>query len=411
MKKKNRNKKKQLSQLSSKKRVLNQILFFLFILLFPTQLGKHLFFNFSYLSGIRVDYLAPTLYLTDGIVFLLLLLNINSLLRFFKNPRVVFLIVLLAINLLFSLSKEISIYRDIKIIELFIVFAIAAKHILQEKIILFAFAISALTELLLSILQLVYKHSLQGIFYFLGERFFTLSTPGIAKASLEGVEMLRPYGTFSHPNSLAGFYLLVYFFFLARKTSPTTSVLRTTLLFVCSLLVLFSFSKVAIFVFVTLNAVYVFRSRLYQSCRFCMISRLGILTLVSLLFLSATTDPLSAQKRLTLLKNAFSIVMSQPFFGVGLGNYLLAQNQFAQNYPTFLNQPVHNIFLLLLSEFGIILFGMLIVILFRAFYWLLLRYPYIVAVVVITGFFDHYWITLQQNSLLLAFILGKLALK
>src|SRR3972149_3010131 len=47
---------------------INKILFFFLILLLPTQLGKHFFIPLSYLSGVRVDYLAPTVYLTDLIV-------------------------------------------------------------------------------------------------------------------------------------------------------------------------------------------------------------------------------------------------------------------------------------------------------------------------------------------------------
>ena len=43
-----------------------------FAFLLPSQLGKHYFFSFSYLSGIRVDYLAPTLYMTDIIAIILI---------------------------------------------------------------------------------------------------------------------------------------------------------------------------------------------------------------------------------------------------------------------------------------------------------------------------------------------------
>ena len=55
--------------------MINKILFFLFLLFLPTQLGKHFFLDFSYLSGVRVDYLAPTIYLTDTIIFLCAIAN------------------------------------------------------------------------------------------------------------------------------------------------------------------------------------------------------------------------------------------------------------------------------------------------------------------------------------------------
>src|SRR3989344_696217 len=47
------------------------ILFYLIILFLPTQLGKHFWPDFSIVSGIRVDYLSPTVYFTDVFIFLL----------------------------------------------------------------------------------------------------------------------------------------------------------------------------------------------------------------------------------------------------------------------------------------------------------------------------------------------------
>jgi hypothetical protein len=71
-------------------------------------------------------------------------------------------------------------------------------------------------------------------------------------------------------------------------------------------------------------------------------------------------------------------------------------------------QPVHNIFLLIGSETG--LFGLFFFIVFLIF---TLRrtngqLPIFVALLVIlfTGLFDHYWLSLVQNRMLFALILG-----
>ena len=48
-------------------------LFYLLLLLLPTQLGKHFWPTFSYVLGTRVDYLSPTLYLTDIIILFITL--------------------------------------------------------------------------------------------------------------------------------------------------------------------------------------------------------------------------------------------------------------------------------------------------------------------------------------------------
>ena len=177
------------------------IIYFLFSFLLPTQLGKHFFFDFSYLAGVRIDYLAPTLYLTDIFAFLLILLNYKMVFSFFKKKVFLWLFLLFCVNAFFSLSKPLFFYRLIRLVEVLALFAIFKKQFPKyKKAVISGFAFSVLIQSVLVVAQFVTRHSLQGIWYFFGERYFTLSTPGIAKASLQGNEILRVYGTFSHPN-------------------------------------------------------------------------------------------------------------------------------------------------------------------------------------------------------------------
>ncbi len=57
---------------------------FLFFLLLPTQLGKHFFFPVSFIAGVRIDYLAPTLYTTDILFFLLFFFFSKAVIQFFR---------------------------------------------------------------------------------------------------------------------------------------------------------------------------------------------------------------------------------------------------------------------------------------------------------------------------------------
>jgi len=392
--------------------MINKILFFLFLLFLPTQLGKHFFLPFSYLSGVRVDYLAPTIYLTDIIVFLLVIFNFKIVFKFFQNKKVLIGLFLLLINVLFSRLPAISLYWLIKIIEFLVVFSLVKKMLktLKEKSILTAFLVSGLFELFLSIAQFINKHSVQGIFYYFGERLMSLSTPGIAKASLQGVEFLRPYGTFSHPNSLAGFFLVLYFFVLTYKKFNRYLVLKYLFLFVSSVLVFISFSKTAIIVYLLLNCIYYFLmiKSVKTICKPCIIARISIIIVVSFIFLQATTDPLTINKRIELMRNSITVIFNHPIFGVGLGSYLLEQAKYSSEYYLFFNQQVHNIFLLFISETGLVLGGFILYQLINLlmqrrltkYQWLL------IFVIIITGFFDHYWLTLQQNFLLMGLIMG-----
>ncbi len=389
----------------SSRRSFNNVLLFLFILFLPTQFGKHFFFPFSYLSGVRVDYLAPTLYLTDIIVGLLAVMNIKDVFVFLKQKKILLLFVFLFINVLFSQSLFVSIYRYAKIVEILIVGFIAYRNFLKENIMLIALFSSGIVQLILSVLQLLSKRSIQGMFYFLGERYMNLSMPGIAKASFRGAELLRPYGTFSHPNSLAGFFLLLYVWVLIDKRFNKFLILKYASLFVFSVLVFVSFSKLAIFVYLILNFYFLlFISRL--PCQFCRWARFIIIAVLGLLFMQTQTDPLTVQKRVELLKNSLTIITHHLLTGVGVGSYLISQNKFASKFSFFFNQPVHNIFLLSFAEFGLPLSAFILYLLFSILRRLKSILYLLLVTIFITGFFDHYWITLQQNMLLAGFVIG-----
>ncbi|MBI5123425.1 O-antigen ligase family protein [Candidatus Roizmanbacteria bacterium] len=385
----------------------NKLLMFLFLLLLPTQLGKHFFLPFSYLSGVRVDYLAPTVYLTDIIIFLLAIINFKIVLKFFKNKKILIGLFLLLINILFSRLPAISLYWLIKIIEFLAVISLANKMLktLKEKFILTAFLLSGLLELFLSIVQFINKHSVQGIFYYFGERLISLSTPGVAKATIQGIEFLRPYGTFSHPNSLAGFFLVLYLFVLTYKKFNQHLVLKYIFLLVSSLLIFLSFSKIAILTYFFLYIIYHLSSSKLK-CRPCVLVRLFITVVVSLIFLQATTDPLTINKRIELMKNSITIILHYPIYGVGLGSYLVEQAKFSSKYYLFFNQPVHNIFLLYFSEVGIVIGSLILFLSLVKVNQLIKVSPYVFSALILTGLFDHYWLTLQQNLLLAGLAMG-----
>jgi O-antigen ligase len=381
-------------------------LFFLLLLLLPTQLGKHFFLPFSYLSGVRVDYLSPTLYLIDLVILALFFLNIKSVIGFFKNKMFFYLIILLGFNIALAKNPALAAYGTMRIVELLVVVALMRPLIktLSPMWVMGAFAASGVVELGLSITQFIIKQSVQGPFYFLGERLFSLGTPGVAKIAVNGLEFLRPYGTFSHPNSMAGFYLLVYFFVLINKRFDRHLALKYLSLTVFSALILISFSKTAILAFLVLNVLYVFLNR--NLCRICMISRIIVLGVLSAIFLFPTGDPMTLLKRFELGTNSLTIMATNPLTGTGLNNYLLSQSQFTSRFPLFFNQPVHNIFLLFLAETGLI-GGFILFKLGKIFknnfsknQWLL------VGVVLMTGMVDHYWLTLIQNFLLMGVVLS-----
>lgn len=389
------------------KHYFNQILSFLLILVLPTQLGKHFFLPFSYIHGVRVDYLSPTLYLIDILIIVLAVLNLKTVLKFLARSTFFYAAILFAFNIVLARSPILAAYGSLRILELLIVVSLGKTVLaaIGELGVLRAFSIAAFVELGLAVVQLIFKQSIQGPFYLLGERLMSLGTPGIAKTVVNGVEFLRPYATFSHPNSMAGFYLLLYFFVYVNRKFDKFPALKYLTMFLSACLVLISFSKTAIAVFLVLNIAYVFMNN-KSICRICVISRLVILAVISSVFMFPQGDPMTITKRLELAANSLNIIITNPLTGTGLNNYLLAQSQFPSKFPYFFNQPVHNILLLFVSEMGFV--GAFIIYqLVKMFknhltknHWLLL------AVILLTGMSDHYWLTLIQNFILMGVVLS-----
>jgi O-antigen ligase len=73
-------------------------------------------------------------------------------------------------------------------------------------------------------------------------------------------------------------------------------------------------------------------------------------------------------------------------------------------------QPVHNIFLLVLAETGITGFLIFLFLIIKAFKNSLeiRNWSLVISLlaILLTGAADHYWLTLQQNQLIFAIILG-----
>jgi len=392
-------------------RLINKINFFLpyiFIFLLPTQLGKHFFFDFSYINGVRVDYIAPTLYLIDIVFFLIIIFNFRLFFSFLKNKKILIVFLFLTINFIFSQSKIITVFSFLKIFQILFVFYFFYHIRIKKKLFLISILSITLIEWFLSLYQLKFGHSFDGIFYFLGERHISINHPSIAKVFFFDKEILRPYATFSHPNSLAGFYLLLYVFLITKKNFYNYQLLKTFLIFLSASLIFLSFSKVAIFVFLVVNIIFYFQK--IKHCRLCLLVKIFTFSTLSFIFLFSKGDTLSLEKRKELFFQGLNIIKSYPIFGVGIGNYLLAQKNFPSSFPLFFNQPVHNIFLLVIAEIGILFFVLILfftIIFFKKNYKkITTTIYYLLFTIFTTGFFDHYWLTLKQNFLVLALIFG-----
>lgn len=385
------------------------ILVWLFIFLLPSQFGKHFFLDFSYINGVRIDYLAPAIYLTDILGLGLVVLYWKHVWEVVKEHRQV-----VACTLVFFSMQGFNVQHPVliiglmlKIYEIFLILSLFSSIKIPNRLFYFASIAGASVQLALATAQLKLGTAIQGVFYFLGERAMSLSTPGIAKASLQGEEFLRPYGTFSHPNSMGGFYLLLLAWTLSRRpTNDQETYLRLALLALSSMLILLSFSKAAIIAGLVIFVIYLWQNRKNISCTTCTLGRILIGLSVAGLFLLAHGDAFSWQKRFTLFQQGVDIIRHNALLGTGLGHYLYAQAKYPSPYPYFFLQPVHNIFILFIMQVGIIAGGAALwkIVAWTKRHWKTVALP--ATAILLTGNADHYWITLQQNMLLLAVVVG-----
>ncbi len=409
------------------------LLYSLLLLFLPTQLGKHFWFPSSQVLGIKIDYLSPTLYVTDCIILFLFLTSLfsGSLKALFisisTRAKLVLLVALLFL-LLSSLQArhpEIALYLFVKVLEcVFVGFytAFVARKILSMRNIGVLVGIGVSVEAGLALSQYALQRSVGSVLYFLGERTFTPQTPGIATTSLGGELWLRAYGTFSHPNVLAG-YLLLSLLLLLPLAIKSKDRLKNLWIFFVSLGTLgmvVTLSRTALLLWFGSILILLRKEgklkKIFWYVGVIFFSLLLVFFFTPLPFQFFRSDLLeSFSLRVELMHAAFRMIIDSPLFGVGPLHFVSSLPFYSVPLRhVFYIQPVHNIFLLAASEVGLLgLFFLLWFFSRTAFHLHRLRkertvFFLLFASILILGMVDHYLFTLQQGQLLLAFSLGLL---
>lgn len=403
---------------------LEKFFYFLLLLFLPTQLGLHFWPNFSYIQAIRIDYLSPTLFFTDILTallfFVFILRNLEKFKKLFlfflrKYPFYLIFLSYLFLILPFSKNFPLSAFGLLKFIEFsFIAFYTAFNFNKYKKIFFLPFLIGIFFESALAIFETLNQGSINGIFYFFGERFFNSQTPNIANADIGGKLILRPYGTFSHPNVLSAYLL---FSSIIVLSTIKTKVGKMDLLIILSIIIseialIISLSRISLFLysfFIPLISFMIikYKKNIKEGILFFVLSITPLLIAFSLYtqrVLEVSGESLI--KRLDIIKPTFLMISGSPIFGVGLNNFLPEITKYYHPRVFFDIQPVHNIYLLVISEIGLIGFfffaSFIIMLLLRAKKISLI----VLLAILIGGFFDHFYLTLQQGQLMFAVVMG-----
>ena len=417
---------------------IKTLTFYILLFLIPFKTSKHFFISESILNGKIIDYFLPTIYIQDFLIIIFILFSLISFLKkrnskvISKYQKIISLMFLLFIPLLLFfnhqyLKDKIFIIKYLRVIEyifLIVSILIQKKNFLDVKKITIIFSLSSLLISLIVIGEFILQQSLG--FKFLGEWDFNSNTSGLATFYLNGFNIIRPGATFPHPNIIAFYVSLIsslniYLLFIKRQKRYLFIFLINTL----AIALLFSkIGYLLFFINIIISSIYLsfihrdkLETRLKSKNKLFAVFIIIIILMISPLFIIRTnslllSDYSSLERRYFLNEIAIRSIEKNIIKGVGLNRFLFQFNSddFSNLYSFV--QPVHNFYLLFLSENGIIVF---ILFLFILLFGLFLQIDLFIdkeknffrlfliifcILFIIASFWDHYFYSLFQGNLI-----------
>ncbi len=320
---------------------------------------------------------------------------------------------------------------------LFILFALSVAALLQKgtiklKIILWLLLISSVIQSIVGFFQFGAQASV-GL-YFFGESFITPFTKGIARVSVGDLSFLRIYGTMPHANILASFLIVGIVAAIGLLFLEERRWWRNALLGLCifSLLggLLLTFSRSGWIV----AALSILALLVYGSIKKALRSRAVFLSGVILVTLAAlfiqfgwlvfprahfTSEEPSVDHRVRYNTIGTELIVHYPF-GVGWGNQILTAAREglygAQGLSlSWQEQPIHNLYILIATESGIVGIAAFLIFLFLIFRSALARINdeiFVASVLLggllLFGLVDHFMWDLEAGQMMLWLSVGLL---
>ena len=372
--------------------------------------------------GVRSDYLGPILYLNDlvwGVWIASRIFNLQTsnfkINKFFSFEN--FLVgVFVVLNILVAGNRWVAIYRWLRIGQWLINYKIFKLQSLKiKKYLVWIIPCWIGVESLLGLSQIVKGGSLQGMWYWLGERRFTITTIGVAQMAVFNEGLIRAYGTFSHPNSMAGFLLVGLL--LWKRFSKNKNVVYWIVSWLAVVGIIISGSRTVWGLLIAQFLMSNFQFLIKDKKKMWGYGLVGVGVFILILGIVGMNyrtsdfvggwDTDSLAKRVSLNVVAFKMWRDNFMLGVGAGNFVAKLPEYQHDSQFYWLQPVHNIFLLAGTEWGML--G-IIVLIFKlqtsVFKKITKKNWLILGVIVVTGMVDHYWLTLPQNFALLSVVLG-----
>ncbi len=307
-----------------------------------------------------------------------------------------------------SLDPDIAWQHALWILEAWLLFFLLLLGPVNQKMVWCWLALGSIVPSMLGIAQFLMQTSWASSLFGLALHAPEAAGTSIIDAGIFG-RWLRAYGPFAHPNIFGG-YLAVVTIAVDCAVRETKELKKRYLFIVISLIsypaLFFTFSRSA-WIGVILWTILSYK----KTGLFLTTSRLGLIAILAMLFfpllstravMNTAHETRSIEERISGYTEARTLFDAHPLLGVGAGNYTQALRAAFPERPIWNYQPVHNTFLLLLTELGLV--GSFFAILVCIMYFRLQITPQKLPLLVILPLllFDHYLFSTHGGLLLFA---------
>lgn len=290
-------------------------------------------------------------------------------------------------------------------------------------------ALGVLLQAGLGITQYLVNSSL-GLQFF-GEPLLNPSQGGVPVVEMNGIRQVRANGLMPHANMLGGLLAVVIPFLLYGLMTLKKGWEKNWLYIIVAIstiALVLSFSRAAWVGFVVVIGIFIWQVGIKKYWQILLAS-VGVFIITLLTQYRAVwnrvvvVDSLEARSLMERMDgwNYWQLVFDRvAFFGTGAGNYIQKLIDLEPAQSGWWYQPVHNIYLLITGELGLIgigifiwfLVGVVVIVkrkmLFDRFFSIMIAGP--LSAILIIGLFDHWPFSMQQGRLLIFWALALLVM-
>lgn len=329
------------------------------------------------------------------------------------------LLVVSLISILWAQEKALALYWCGRLIEGGLIFILWSANQAKSKYVLLSLILAGVIQSIWGSVQFILQSTFAN--KWLGVAEHPLSIGGTSVVLTEAGRWLRAYAGQVHPNVLGGLLMICS---IATVWLLNKDKINHKLYWIFYVVLLpglfFSFSRGAwLGLVVTIIWWWLIKKEarpLLIKVSLVFILIFGILTafypspVLGRILGTSRLEQQSFEERYESYNSSGNILKNSWATGVGVGNYTVALQKFEPGLLSYKYQPVHNIFLLVLTELGLVglIFFLSLLISLVLFSGFLSDKLIFIIPIIFISLFDHYWWTMPSMVLIFWLILAKI---